>query len=123
MIEPKNKFQLAVGYQIGRLSRVVYAPENLSLYIYYPNYPDKGSAQIRSLILDKNRGLEIYDSTIFQIGEITTPMERKDLTVKLKSKSGTYLMIFKSEIPLYIKLGILIPLDAAEVLAHEYGIL
>lgn len=118
-----------IGYLIGDLSHKIMHPTHFRTGKKIIYDPSDTHRTVRLKTYDVTGGL--IDALVTHPGRLffpdRTPKEDFDI-VDLWSKNPEgyneyFLTILASEIPLYIQLGVLVPLDRDGMLAHQYGIL
>lgn len=129
MATPKTLEGIAPAYLVSKpTEKEIYHPL-YGVQIYWVDKSwNKGSLVLQSV----SRTYKVMDTMIVQAGEILIPeslagsLDGDEMYLKL-SKLGDlkhkHLQLLKRDLPFYVELGILEPLDGSGLLAHEYGIL
>lgn len=115
---PEN-FKLAKAYRIGDLPKDIWHPLYRGNLIY--QLTNTNNVILRSF-LDSNSYLDtkiVGKNDILEAKYILT----RDLVIALYWRGSISFQIPVKEVPLYIKLGILIPLSDEEFLAHQYSLI
>lgn len=118
--------RVAAGYLIGNLPQAILHPTSKGRRdkrIYFPLH--YGRVEIRTYFEFAILGtLSVPPGSLLHLSKkrLTNILEAITFWIEIDDEKH-YLCILKDEIPLYVKLGILIPLDPDGMLAYQYGIL